>query len=153
MSAHGSFGHDEEHAGHSNDNHGHDDHGGTGKYIVVFVALCVLTAISFAVGNSPAIMANKGVGWTLMMVVSCAKASLVILFFMHLKWEANWKYVLTIPASMMSIFLLLMLMPDIKLRGNHYSEERLLHSANSEDAIVPSLTPGQSSMRPAGNHK
>ena len=31
---------------------------------------------------------------------------LVIMFFMHLMWEANWKYVLTIPASMMSIFLL-----------------------------------------------
>ena len=31
-------------------------------------------------------------------------------------WEANWKYVLTIPASMMSIFLVLMLVPDIGRR-------------------------------------
>ena len=34
-----------------------------------------------------------------MMAVSCTKAMLVIMFFMHLLWEANWKWVLTIPAS------------------------------------------------------
>ncbi len=34
-----------------------------------------------------------------MMAVSCTKAMLVILFFMHVKYEANWKYVLTIPAG------------------------------------------------------
>ena len=67
--------------------------------------------------------------WAMMMAVSCAKAMLVILFFMHMKWEANWKYVLTIPASMMSIFLLLMLVPDIGRRTDNYSEERWLHAA------------------------
>ena len=54
---------------------------------------------------------------------------LVILFFMHLLWEANWKYVLTIPAAMMSCFLVLMLIPDVGLRGNWYSEERVVHAA------------------------
>ena len=39
------------------------------------------------------------VGWAFMMAVSCTKAMLVILFFMHVKYEANWKYVLTIPAG------------------------------------------------------
>ena len=62
--------------------------------------------------------------WAMMMAVSCAKAMLVILFFMHVMWEANWKYVLTIPASMMSMFLLLMLIPDIGRRTVRYSEER-----------------------------
>ena len=68
----------------------------------------------------------------MMMAVSCAKALLVILFFMHLKWEANWKYVLTIPASLMSLFLVLMLVPDIGRRTRVYSEERLLHAAEPE---------------------
>ena len=36
---------------------------------------------------------------------SCTKAMLVMLFFMHVKYEANWKYVLTIPAGCMAIFL------------------------------------------------
>ena len=68
-----------------------------------------------------------------MMAISCAKAALVILFFMHLKWEANWKYVLTIPASIMSVFLVLMLVPDIGLRTGWYSMERWEYSAEPEE--------------------
>ena len=64
-----------------------------------------------------------------MIAVSCTKAMLVILFFMHVKYEANWKYVLTIPAGMMSIFLMLMLVPDIGLRLRKASEERKLYMA------------------------
>jgi cytochrome c oxidase subunit 4 len=100
---------------------------------MVFIALCVLTAISFAVGNSQTLRENSpGTMWAMMMAVSCAKAMLVILFFMHLLWEANWKYVLTIPASMMSIFLLLMLVPDIGRRTARYAEERWLHAAEPQ---------------------
>src|SRR5207253_10506918 len=84
----------------------------------------------FAVGNSQTLRHNSpGSMWAMMMAVSCCKALLVILFFMHLLWEANWKYVLTIPASMMSIFLLLMLVPDIGRRTARYSEERWLYAA------------------------
>lgn len=107
---------------------GHDEHGGLGKYIAVTIALLILTLISFGIGNSP-IMETPSVGWTGMIAVSCAKASLVMLFFMHLKWEANWKYVLTIPASIMSIFLMLMLVPDVGHRTRKYSEIRWLHAA------------------------
>jgi cytochrome c oxidase subunit IV len=82
------------------------------------------------VGNSESLRHNSpGTMWAMMMAVSCAKAMLVILFFMHMLWEANWKYVLTIPASMMSVFLLLMLIPDIGRRTNRYSEERWLYAA------------------------
>ena len=126
--------------------HGYDaeatdhDHGhaGIGKYVMVFIALLVLTAISFAVGNSQTLRENSpGTMWAMMMAVSCAKAMLVILFFMHILWEANWKYVLTIPASMMSIFLLLMLIPDIGRRTERYSEERWLYAAEPEPAPQP----------------
>ena len=125
-------------ASHSHDHgdHGHGDahaeqhHGGLKKYLAVFVALCVLTAISFAVGSSQTLRENSpGVMIAMMMAVSCAKAMLVILFFMHMIWEANWKYVLTIPASMMSVFLMLMLVPDIGRRTQKYSDERWLHAA------------------------
>ena len=75
-----------------------------------------------------------------MMAVSCTKAMLVILFFMHVKYEANWKYVLTIPAGMMSIFLMLMLVPDVGLRLHHASEERLLHIGRSPAAITAADT-------------
>jgi cytochrome c oxidase subunit 4 len=110
----------------------HEQHGGAGKFVMVFVALCVLTAISLIAGNSSSIMRNPAVGWTIMMAVSCAKATLVMLFFMHLIWEANWKYVLTVPASIMSIFLLLMLFPDIGRRTEKYTNERWLYAARPE---------------------
>ena len=114
--------------------HGHGDHGhgGLGKYIAVFIALCVLTAISFATAHfmmgPDAQGATQLVGRVVMIAVSCCKALLVMLFFMHLIREANWKYVLTIPASIMSIFLLLMLFPDVLDRTRTYSEERWLHA-------------------------
>jgi cytochrome c oxidase subunit 4 len=117
-----------------------------GKYLAVGAALAVLTAISFAAGNSDAIMSTPQLGWTIMIAVSCAKAMLVMLFFMHLIWEANWKYVLTVPASIMSLFLMLMLVPDIGLRTRNYSEERLLRSA------VPVMAESHSLLEQAEMH-
>jgi cytochrome c oxidase subunit 4 len=128
MTEHEAQGGDHGHGDHGHGGHGHASHGGIGKYIAVFVALCVFTAISFAIANSP-IMDNPAIGWFGMMAVSCCKALLVVLFFMHLKWEANWKYVLTVPASIMSVFLIIMLVPDIGLRTRHYSEERWKNAA------------------------
>src|SRR6186713_1944657 len=141
-----------------NPGHGYDaeatdhDHGhaGVGKYVMVFIALCVLTAISFAVGNSQVLRENSpGTMWAMMMAVSCAKAMLVILFFMHMLWEANWKYVLTIPASMMSVFLLLMLIPDVGRRTDRYAEERWLYAAEPK-AEKP---PGDHGTAPAHDHE
>jgi len=120
---------------HEHDSHD-DDHGGLGKYLTVGAALAVLTAISFWAGSNDTIMSTPQLGWTIMISVSCMKAMLVMLFFMHLIWEADWKYVLTIPASIMSIFLMLMLVPDVGLRGYWYSEERLLHVAVSPDSLA-----------------
>jgi cytochrome c oxidase subunit 4 len=120
--------------------HGHEDHGGLMKYIYVFIALCVLTTMSFLTYTDYwRDHFDIRAGWFLMMAVSCSKAMLVILFFMHVKYEANWKYVLTIPASIMSIFLVLALVPDVGLRnqeavgGRNVAEERLEHMAAPED--------------------
>ena len=120
---------------HDNDAHSDEDHGGLGKYLAVGGALAVLTAISFAAGSSETIMSTPQLGWTIMIAVSCAKAMLVMLVFMHLIWEANWKYVLTVPASIMSLFLMLMLVPDVGLRTRNYSEERLLRAATSDSLL------------------
>lgn len=129
--------------------HGQEHHGGSGKFVMVFVALCILTIISLIAGNSSAIMQTPAVGWTIMMAVSCAKATLVMLFFMHLIWEANWKYVLTVPASIMSVFLLLMLFPDIGRRTEKYSNERWLYAARPEAAHHE----GEDSHQTAGHEK
>lgn len=128
------------------DAHDHSEpHGGVGKYVMVFVALCILTAISFAVGNSQTLRHSAPeMMWAMMMAVSCCKALLVILFFMHVLWEANWKYVLTIPATMMSLFLLLMLVPDIGRRTLKYSEERWLLAPTPRPVAIEYAPPGTS---------
>jgi len=119
--------------------HGHG-HGGSGKYWAVFLALCLLTSASFfTYSDLWPFHDTPSIGWAFMMAVSCTKATLVILFFMHLLWEANWKYVLTIPAATMSLFLLLMLVPDVGLRTRRYSEARWRHAATP---IVEHLTHG-----------
>ena len=121
--------------------HGHDtDHAhdvGIAQYIYVFIALCVLTTASFFTYSSYwPFHAQPMIGWAFMMAVSCTKAMLVILFFMHVWWEANWKYVLTIPAAMMALFLGIMLIPDVGMRNRMVSQERALHMARGSDLKV-----------------
>ena len=67
-----------------------------------------------------------------MLTVSVAKALLVILFFMHLWWERSWKYVLTVPALIMGVLLVLLLVPDIGFRTDTYSNERRSHAPVAE---------------------
>lgn len=129
----------------------HEDHGGVGIYIAVALALVFLTACSYwtytpfwPFGENVAI---KRI-W--MMAVSCTKALLVILFFMHLKWEANWKWVLTVPASLMSVFLVLALVPDIGWRMHHASNERLKYAA--ERPALEQVDHGGDSAEHADDH-
>src|SRR6188472_1204541 len=126
-----------DHSSHSSDSHDeHEAHAGHGSgtlYLMVFVALCILTAISF--GSYYAFHNMPKVGWAVMMAVSCMKAGLVILFFMHLIWEANWKYVLTFPAMFMSIFLVFMLVPDVGWRMDNYNYYRTLYAAEPKAEV------------------
>jgi cytochrome c oxidase subunit 4 len=119
------------HAEHGGHDHGH---GGLGTYLAVFLALCFLTTMSFLTFTSYWPWRDQPhVGWAFMMAVSCTKAMLVVLFFMHVLWEANWKYVLTIPAAMMAVFLAIMLIPDVGMRNRMVSQERALHMARPSD--------------------
>jgi len=112
--------------------YGHEHQSHIKLYLAVTVGLLILTACSYAT-YTPLWAATFGDSVVIkrvwMMGVSCTKAMLVISFFMHLKWEANWKWVLTVPASMMSIFLVLALVPDIGRRMESASYERLKYSA------------------------
>jgi cytochrome c oxidase subunit 4 len=138
----------------AHDVHEHE-HGGIAKYIFVFFALCFLTTLSFLTYSdwwrhnfTPA------ESRMLMMAVSCTKALLVILFFMHILWEANWKFVLTIPAALMSLFLIVMLIPDIGNRGitGRYgggpSEERQFHQAVPKEEKAKSTQPASAKHVP-----
>ncbi len=114
---------------HHDDHDDHEQHG-VGLYLFVFVALCVLTTMSFLTYSDLwRLYMSPEVSRVFMMAVSCTKAMLVIMFFMHLKWEANWKWVLTVPASVMSMLLICALIPDIGLRMRHASHDRWIYAA------------------------
>jgi cytochrome c oxidase subunit 4 len=119
--------------------HSGEPHGGVRLYVAVALGLLILTGCSYLTYTPlwPSALNNLAVKRLWMMAVSCTKAMLVIMFFMHLKWEANWKWILTVPASMMSLLLVLALVPDIGLRfvktwHSEPSYERLTFSAEPE---------------------
>ncbi|TWU23559.1 cytochrome C oxidase subunit IV family protein [Bythopirellula polymerisocia] len=124
--------HDQAHAEHAfnADSHEGEHQHDIRLFIGIFIALCVLTTMSFLTyfpfwrTHVPVEVSRA-----FMMAVSCTKAMLVIMFFMHLKWEANWKWVLTVPASIMSALLILALIPDVGLRMRHASHQRMIHAA------------------------
>jgi cytochrome c oxidase subunit 4 len=89
----------------------HDDHATHHvNYLAIFFVLCGCTALSvvFDVLHMP-----KPVTIVLVLAVACAKAMCVMMYFMHLKFEGNWKYVLLAPTTILSIGLPLALFPDI----------------------------------------
>jgi cytochrome c oxidase subunit IV len=140
-----------ERGAHPEELHGH---AGVRVYLMVAVALVFLTACSYwtytpfwPFGESIAIKRL----W--MMAVSCTKAMLVILFFMHLRWEANWKWVLTIPASLMSVLLVLALIPDVGLRymetwHSQPSRQRLIYGPDLAESAQDGPMERESRERP-----
>ena len=60
-----------------------------------------------------------GPGWLAVTVlaISSMKASCVMLYFMHLRFERHWKYVLLAPTFILAVGLPLALFPDVAV---HY---------------------------------
>lgn len=85
------------------------------NYLGVFIALCVLTA--FSVGFDLISFENKAVTVVLVLAIAAAKASCVLLFFMHLKFEGGWKYLVLAPTTILALGLPMALWPDI---GTNY---------------------------------
>jgi cytochrome c oxidase subunit 4 len=90
-------------------------HGFHANYLMVFVALCVCTLISVA--TDLVHIPNRVVLAIVVLAVAVAKALFVMAYFMHLKFEGRWKYVLLAPTLILAVGLPLALLPDI---GMHY---------------------------------
>jgi len=92
----------------------HDDHSAHHvNYLYVFFALCGFTALSVVFDMLGAFSVPHSVIIVLVLAVACAKALSVMMFFMHLKFEGNWKYVLLAPTTILAIGLPLALYPDV----------------------------------------
>ena len=80
------------------------------NYLTIFFVLCGCTALSVLFD---VLHMSKPVTMVLVLAVACAKALCVMMFFMHLKFEGNWKFVLLAPTTILAIGLPLALYPDV----------------------------------------
>ncbi len=92
-----------------------DTHGPTlNTYYVIFGALCGFTAVSFiineAVRNN---ILSAHMGMAIILAVAVAKATLVGMYFMHLKFEWSKLYFLIVPVAVLGVMMMIVLMPDI----------------------------------------
>ena len=122
-----------EHAAHEPD-HPHVN------YWYVFYALCVFTGLSVIAdlvrGNSllASVVGPHNVKVVIAFVVlsiACCKALFVMLYFMHLKFEGKWKFVLLAPTMVLALAIPAALMPDI---GSHYYDYQVPQLENDGDA-------------------
>lgn len=112
-----------------------EDHGGHHvNYFIIFIALCVLTALSVLFDVLS--IDNRIVLIVLVLAVAVAKASCVMMFFMHLKFEGNWKYVLLGPTAILAIGLPLALLPDIGVPYYYDRAPQKLEAAAHHDSTA-----------------
>lgn len=122
----------------------HDDHNTHHvNYLLIFVVLCICTGLSVAFD---VLHFEKPVTIVLVFSVAVAKALCVMMFFMHLKFEGNWKFVLLAPTTILAIGLPLALMPDIGVSyytttapqaGNWGQEFQSFKAAHGHEAQAP----------------
>lgn len=60
---------------------------------------------------------SKLVVGVIVLTIACFKALCVLLYFMHIKFEGGWKYVLLFPTCILAVAIGVTLTPDI---GLHY---------------------------------
>jgi cytochrome c oxidase subunit 4 len=98
----------------------HDEHHGPNvkSYLVVFGALSVFTGLSFLFNSmarrEPPIITHTQ-SFLLILGVAIIKATLVGMYFMHLKFDWGRLYFLIIPAFILGTMMMIVLMPDIVL--------------------------------------
>lgn len=133
----------------------HDDHNTHHvNYLLIFLTLCVCTGLSVAFD---VLHFDKPVTIVLVFSVAVAKALCVMMFFMHLKFEGNWKYVLLAPTTILAIGLPLALMPDIGVSyytttapqahdwGQEFQTFEAAHHASGDHTEAPASAKGHNS--------
>ena len=117
--------------------HGHADHGAHPhvNYFAIFIALCVCTGISILLDLFEVHSLRYVIAF-LVLSVAVAKALFVLTYFMHLKFEGNWKFIILMPTTILAIGLMVALTPDI---GLHYYTPNVPQA--SQPAPAPSHAP------------
>jgi cytochrome c oxidase subunit 4 len=91
------------------DNTAHEHSGGNQLYVIVWIALIVLTGIEVFLGY---IQLRKDLMLIILMGLSIIKAALIMAYFMHLKFERMSLILTIVPAMVVCISLLAIFFPD-----------------------------------------
>jgi len=78
------------------------------RYVIVFVVLAVVTGIEFLIGSFIGQPGNEGVhtlGAAALIILSLLKAALVMMFFMHLKYDSRYYTLLLLFPLFMAVLL------------------------------------------------
>jgi caa(3)-type oxidase subunit IV len=83
-------------------------------YLVVAVALAIFTAVSFIVNQLEQMVGlSVMLGFLIILLVAICKATLVTMYFMHVKYDWKLLYFMLIPAFILATMMMCVLMPDI----------------------------------------
>jgi cytochrome c oxidase subunit 4 len=89
-------------------------------YLVVFGALCGFTLASFLFNAmAHAEIISHFFSFVLILSVAIIKATLVAMFFMHLKWDWAKLYYLIFPVLILAVMMGVVFLPDIVLAWHH----------------------------------
>ncbi|MGH7960332.1 MAG: cytochrome C oxidase subunit IV family protein [Candidatus Binatia bacterium] len=88
------------------------------NYMTIFWALTVLTILEVGVVYVPI---GKLVIAFLLVSMAIAKATLVALYFMHLKFERSTLGIIALTPMILCAFLIFMLLPDLTASGKQYT--------------------------------
>jgi cytochrome c oxidase subunit IV len=89
----------------------HHEHG-LGRYVVIWLALLVLTVVTVVTGKIDLGAANIYVA----MLIACTKATLVVLFFMHLLDTGNVNKLIFVVSVIFSVVLVIGVFGDLLRR-------------------------------------
>ncbi len=95
------------------EDHSADSHFRVGRIFFFLVMLTLATFASLFIRQNFAEVWSSTTNILFVLLVAMAKASLVILFFMHWKYERGWKFVLCIPTILLAVIAVLALLPDV----------------------------------------
>jgi len=83
-------------------------------YLKVFFWLAVLTAIEY--WYAALVKDHFGILLAGLLCLAAIKAGMVGWYFMHLKFEGKWVYIMIVPAAILAVLLTCALCPDVVLK-------------------------------------
>ena len=120
-----------------------DDHGHfiihIKYYIGTFISLLILTVFTVAISRVDLGLLNDPVA----IGVAIIKATLVLLFFMGLKWDKGISTVLILGSVSAILIFFLLTYSDIGFRGTIYETDKGIHNINSP---VKLIKPGEKNL-------